>query len=314
MWKTLAAFLIALLLPLRAVAQTVPEWAEIESVEVRAKPGPAVWHLTRGNSEVWLLGTVGLLPEELDWNKQYLADLFGGARAIVMPPKANIALTDVAWFLIWHGGELSLPRGQHLEESLPDDLRTRFVAVRDAVSSDTSDYRTDIPIRAAIRLQQDFVKKAALTYREPRGTIEDLAGAAHIRRTPVTRFDAMDAVRDVLKLNPQQQRACLSQAVDDAIWGLAHAAKAGRAWAVGDIRGVKANYSESRLLGCVRAAIQAIGDIDARNSSEYVSAIDAALNQPGKTIVVIGMGPLLRKGGVLERLNAEHIAIEGPAE
>ena len=62
------------------------------------------------------------------------------------------------------------------------------------------------------------------------------------------------------------------------------------------------------------AAVQAIGDIDAHNSAEYVSAIDAALNQPGKTIVVIGMGPLLRKGGVLERLQARHIAIEGPAE
>jgi hypothetical protein len=30
--------------------------------------------------------------------------------------------------------------------------------------------------------------------------------------------------------------------------------------------------------------------------------------------VVIGMGPLLRRGGVLERLQAMHVAIESPAE
>ena len=46
----------------------------------------------------------------------------------------------------------------------------------------------------------------------------------------------------------------------------------------------------------------------------FVTAIDAALNQPGKTIVVINMGPLLRKNGVLERLTARHITIEAPAE
>jgi uncharacterized protein YbaP (TraB family) len=320
MWKTAATTLIALSLLLPAAdAQTVPDWAQIESVEVKAQPGPAVWHLTRGNSpgnssEVWILGLAGALPKDLEWNKKYLADLFDGARAILMPPKANIALTDVAWFLIRHGGELSLPRGQHLEESLPADLRARFVAARDAVSGDTSDYHTDIPVRAAIRLQQDFLKKANLSGREPRNTVEDLADAAHIHQTPVTRFDVMDAVRDILKLSPEQQRTCLAQAVEDVNWGLAHADRSGRAWAVGDIRTVKANYSESQLFGCITAAVQAIGDINARNTSEYVSAIDAALNQPGKTIVVISMGPLLRKDGVLERLQAKHIAIEGPAE
>ena len=301
-------------MPLSARAQIQPEWAQIEAVEVNAKPGPAVWHLTRGNSEVWLLGLVGAMPKDMAWNKQYLSELFDGARAILMPPKADVALTDIAWFLIRHGGELSLPRDQILEQGLPVDLKTRFIAARDSVGGDVDDYRTDIPIRAAMRLQQDFTKKAGLTPREPRATIDDLASDKHIRSVPVLRFEAMDAVRDILKLDPQQQRVCLAQAVEDVAWGLAHAATVARAWAVGDIRAVKANYSESRLGSCITAAVQAIGDIDARNSAEYVSAIDAALNQPGKTIVVIGMGPLLRKGGVLERLQARHIALEGPAE
>ena len=60
--------------------------------------------------------------------------------------------------------------------------------------------------------------------------------------------------------------------------------------------------------------MRAIGDIDARNSAATVAAIDTALNQPGKTIVVLGLGLLLRKGGVLEQLKARHITIEAPAE
>lgn len=314
MWKTVALALTLCAPPLCAAAQPVPDWAEIESVEVNARPGPAVWHLTRGNSEVWILGLVGALPKDMDWNKQYLSELFDGARAILMPPKPNIALTDIAWFLIRHGGEMSLPRGQTLEEGLPDDLRARFLAVRDSVGGDASDYRTDIPFRAAMRLGGDFMKKAGLSPREPWKTIGDLASDKHIHSAPVTRFELMDTLRGILKLTPQQQRVCLAQAVEDVAWGLTHAAPAARAWAVGDIKTVKANSSEPRLWNCISAAVQTMGDINARNSAEYVSAIDAALNQPGKTIVVIGMDPLLRKGGVLERLQGLHIAIEGPVE
>ena len=291
-----------------------PDWANIETVTVKGEPGPAVWHLTRGNSEVWLLGTIGTMPKGLDWNRQYLSELFDGAHAILMPPKADVGLADIAWFLIRHGGELSLPRGQVLEDSMPPDQRARFIAVRDAVGGDDSDYRTDIPIRAAMRLQQDMMKKAKLTGEEPRNTISDLAGHKHIPDRPISRFEAMNAIRDVLKLNPQQQQVCLAQAVEDVSWALDHAAAAGRAWAVGDIRAVKANYSESRFGVCVLSAVKAMGDIDARNTADTVAAIDAALNQPGKTIAVVAMGPLLRKGGVLEQLEARHITIEGPAD
>jgi len=314
MWKTVALAFIFYSASLGAIAQTVPDWTQIESVEVRERPGPALWHLTRGNSEVWVLGMAGALPEDLDWNKDYVSELLDGSRAVLMPPKADIALTDIAWFLIWHGSELSLPRGQSLEDGLPADLRARFVAARDAVGGDAGDYRTDIPIRAAMRLQQDLRKKADLSFGEPRSTIERLAARKRIPNAPVTRFAAMDAVREVLKLTAPQQRTCLAQAVEDVNWALGHADKAARAWAVGDIKTVKAHYSEWRLGTCIMAAVQKFSDIDGRNIAEYVSAIDAALNRPGKTIVVIGIGPLLRKGGVLERLQALGIAMEHPAE
>jgi hypothetical protein len=110
MWKAVALLSLLLVQPLRA--QEMLQWAQIEQVEVKARPGPAVWHLTRGDSEVWLLGTVGVMPKEMDWNKEYLSELLEGSRAILMPPKADVGLVDIAWFLLMHGGELSLPRGQ----------------------------------------------------------------------------------------------------------------------------------------------------------------------------------------------------------
>jgi hypothetical protein len=304
-----AALLLALLCD-PASSQEVRDWSEVEAVVVQAKPGPAVWHLTRGDSEVWILGLAGPLPEDLDWNQDYVAELLTGARAILMPPQADVGLVDAAWFLLWHGSELSLPRGQTLEPSLPEPLRSRFTAARTAVGGDPDDYNTDIPIRAAFRLQQNLVKKEKLRYGEPRRTIEKFANRARIPNAPVLQVSAMDSIRDVLKLDAAQQRGCLTEAVEDVQWALVHARPAAQAWAVGDIRGVKANYTQSRMT----AAVGRIADLSARGASDYAAAIDRALDKPGKTIAVMNIAQLLRKGGVLERLKAQRAAIEGPAD
>jgi uncharacterized protein YbaP (TraB family) len=312
MWKTAACALVILAAPL--CAQPAPPWADIEAVEVKVAPGPALWHLTRGESEVWLLGTVGLMPKGMEWNRQYLSELLLGSRAIVMPPRGDAGLVDIAWFLLMHGSELSMPRGQTLEASLEPGLRARFVAARDAVARDAGDYATDIPMRAAIRLQQDMMHKMDLTGTEPNDSIADMARHDHIPNHPVSEFAVMDAVRDILRLDPAQQRACLAQAVDDLNWSLAHADRAARAWRVGDIAAVKANYAESRMFNCVMAAVGSFNAIENRSIADYVGTIDAALNQKGKTVVVIGMRPLLKKGGVLEKLGAMGVKIEAPAE
>ena len=311
------ALLLLLAFACPARAQDValqPEWSEIETVTVRAQPGPALWHLTRGNSEVWVLGQVWPMPKGLTWNSNVLADVMDGAREVLSPPRPAINFIDIAWFMLWHGGQLSLPRGQNLESQLPDDLRRRFLAAREAVKGDPDDYATDIPIRAAVRLQQDFMKAFNFEGGEPRGRIGDIARARKVERRAVIRFEAMDVARDLLKLTPEQQRLCLSQAVDDALWASEHAAPAARAWAVGNVKAMKAHYAESRLMNCAIGTVTRAAAIEARNVAETVSAIDGALKKPGKTIAVVNLGPLLRKGGVLEKLAAMGVTVQAPAE
>ena len=322
MRRLLAPLLLLAACALPAGAQQLavqPEWSEIESVTVHAQPGPALWHLSRDlaageKAEVWVLGQVWPMPKGLTWNSDVLAEVMEGAREVLHPPRPSINFVDVAWFLLWHGGELSLPRGQHLEAQLEDDLRRRFIAAREAVKGDPDQYATDIPIRAAIRLQQDFMKARNFEGGQPRGKIGEIARRHKIERRSVTRYEAMDLVRDLLKLSPQQQRACLSQAVDDVLWASNHAEGAARAWAVGNVKAMKAHYAESRLMNCAIGSVARAAQIEARNISETVSAIDDALKKPGKTVAIVNLGPLLRKGGVLEKLSSMGVAIQAPAE
>src|SRR6185437_7071070 len=95
----LAVLLVAS--PLLADAQAPPSepsqmWGAPEIVEVQAQPGPAGWHLIRGDSEVWILGTVGAMPDGLKWNKDYLAELLDGAHAILLPPRPSIGVFEGA--------------------------------------------------------------------------------------------------------------------------------------------------------------------------------------------------------------------------
>ena len=89
---------------------------------------------------------------------------------------------------------------------------------------------------------------------------------------------------------------------------------AARAWAVGNVKAMKANYAESRLMNCAIGTVTRAAAIEARNVAETVSAIDGALKKPGKTIAVVNLGPLLRKGGVLEKLVAMGVTVQAPAE
>jgi hypothetical protein len=308
------AFLSANALAQTEQAPAAALWAEPEIVEVQAAPGPAVWHLTRGDSELWVLGTVGAMPDGLSWNKTYLGELLDGAREILLPPRPSIGVFEGAWFLLTHGSEFSLPRGQTLEPSLEPELRARFVALREKLDETESRYRTDTPMRAALRLFQDLSDKLDLTRDEPRDTIRSLARAKRVPFAPIAKYEVLDAAEDVLKLNLAQQKVCLAQSVEDVDRAFANAVPAAEAWAVGDIRTVKAHYGDSRLLDCVTAAVHAVADINERNVADYTAAILAALDKPGKAVAVIDIGPLLRRGGVLERLKMAQVAIEGPAE
>ena len=292
----------------------VPQWAEIETITAHAAPGPALWHVTKGNSEVWIVGTIGGIPKWLVWNKNPLNTVMDGATAVVMPPSATAGLFEGSWFLISYGGRLSLPRGQKLEATMPEEMRARFVATRTMLGKDADRYETDTPIRAAMRLMQDLSAKQGRGGTGPGEVVGKLARDHKVPQKPAAVFEAIPALKEVLTLSIAQQNVCLAATIQDIDRLSAHGDAAAQAWAVGDVKGIKTHFAESRLFDCIANAARTVAAFNQDGNAATVTAIDAALAKPGKTIVLISMGPLLRKGGVLEQLEARHLTIEGPAE
>lgn len=308
------AIAAAALACLCAQAPAPEQWAEeIETVTVTgAAKSPPVWRVRRGDGEVWILGTVGPMPETLVWNKASMAALVRGAHTLLLPPQPDVGLVDAAWFYLWHGDLLRQPRGQTLEASLPRPLQDRFAAARALAGQDADRYASDVPLVAAMRLQRDFNDARHLSRREPRRSVEDQARRAGLKITRMGSFDLMPTVRAVLALDGARQQPCLDQAVGDIDRQAANASAAAEAWADGDVAAIKAHYAETRVIECVTAASQQAAAINALSVDLIVRGLDGALKQKGKSVTVIGIGPLLRRDGVLEKLAALGASIDHP--
>ncbi len=270
-----------------------------------------------GNSEVWILPVVGQLRKGLEWNRDYLSDLLDGANAILARPRPNVKYGGYRLVsCLTRGSELSLPRGQTLEAILPRICaRVSWRRARrwPATKTITATTRRCAPASAWRRIVGQAAASGVAA--SPASTINSLArNRSGIERRPVRRFE-----RDGRGARHPQAHATTAAGLpvtgrgSDVQWALAHADAAGRAWAVGDVKGMKAHFRESQGGNCVMAAVGRFAEIDARNISEFASAIEAALAKPGKTVVIIRLDQLLRKGAVLDRLKASGATIEAPA-
>jgi hypothetical protein len=74
---------------------------------------------------------------------------------------------------------------------------------------------------------------------------------------------------------------------------------------------VKAHYSETKLDACLQQS-RAYSLLREKATGDMANAISSALNKPGKTFAIIPTGIWLRKGGVLERLEAAGLTVSGP--
>jgi hypothetical protein len=294
-----------------ADAPPVQDWSPETVVVVGHRAGPIFWRVHRGNGDVYILAVVGPIPEDLTWDHASLDHVLDGAKAVLLQPHAEVGIFEGAWFLLTERSSFELKNDAHLEDVLDPALKQRFVQAREKLHRDADRYEDLLPAWAALRLFGDFLGAENFTADEPTDTVKHLAGRKDIPVHPVATYEALPVVRDVGKMSDADSRICLRNALDDIQAEEAHQAAAARAWAVGDLAGMKANYSEVTILGCLQA-VPKFATLWARSVDDVTKAVDAALDGGGKTVMVASLGELLRHDGILDRLRAQGATIEAP--
>jgi hypothetical protein len=284
--------------------------AVVEALEVVARPpGPALWRVARGDSEVIILGGVTPLPHSLAWNTIRVERALDGAKALLIPPRPKIGVLDAAGLVL--GGKGKFRNEAPLEQSLPPRLRERFIAARVAARQEPKRYGRWKPQVAGFMLVADFREAAGLSSAKPGSTLIKLARAHRVPVREIGDYRLAPLAREAVRLDQTAALACLEDAVVQVESEASNAQVLAQAWAVGDLRGVRAAYGSPALERCVQQ-VPSVNALIERGAQQGVEAIMAALAKPGRTVAVIDLNYLLRANGVLDRLKARGAEVTAP--
>jgi uncharacterized protein YbaP (TraB family) len=290
------------------------ESAVVQQLEVIGRrPGPALWRVTRGESEVVILGGLSPLPHILHWDTIRVEHALADATVLFLPPnKVHVSLFDAAGMFLRQGA-LKPAHGADMERALPPELRARFDRVRDSLHLDPKRYQHWRPAVAGLLLLGDYRRAAGLSEDKPGTTVAKLARAAHAEVRVVGELKVKPLFDAAAKMSDGQNQACLAAALDDVEREIGHAQRAADAWAVGDLQTVRANSSASLIDSCL-LQLPGVQSVVEQGTKDAVLTINAALNRPGHSVAVIDLTFLLRRNGVLDRLKAEGDQVTVPAE
>lgn len=287
--------------------------APLETVTVTAHAGgPAIWSVTKDGAEVDILGIVEPLPDNFAWNEKPLEQILGSVRLVLLPPQVQMEVFSGAWFYLTEGDLLHPPDDKTLWDVLDPRSAAELARVCEFLHEPRDQYSDDSPIRAAVRLGSDFRHVDYLTTHEPEDSIRTLARARRVTVRRVANYDLVPSGEELLKLPPSATGKCIDAAVRDIDFQSRHVPAAANAWAIGDVAGMMANWSPSNYYQCLTGLSPHAAAVDARSIDDTVAAIDEALGNGGRTLAVVDIGILQRKGGVLDRLRASGISVAGP--
>jgi uncharacterized protein YbaP (TraB family) len=274
--------------------------------------GPAIWKVSRGDSEVFILGGLTPLPHVQTWDSGRLERALAQSDALLVPPSGRIPVVEAAGFAL-RALAVRQPLGRSLEGSLPPALRARFVAERESLGLAPKTYAHWKPAAAGFLLIGDFRRKTGLSNEKPASTVVHMADARHVRVKRVASYHLGELFTSLTRLSNDQQNACLADELDAIDFERAHAAAAAEAWAKGDAAGARAAGSGPILDRCA-ALLSSYGGVLERGTADFTAAIEDELKHPGKAVAVIDLRYLLRANGVLDRLQAHGATISVPRD
>ncbi|UDF03430.1 TraB/GumN family protein [Asticcacaulis sp. AND118] len=298
--------LCAFLLPAATFAQE--DWVEAEIV-VRGKSagGPALWRVTDGDSQVIIIGVLPVFPKKQTWKTTRIENALRGANGLITPADNSTGAGDL-WSLMRNKG---LPDRGTLKEALSDDLYARYERTARRAGIPIKDFAKDKPVWAGARLRREVLQKYGLSENEPVATIKRLARSAGVPVKAAGRYDSGPLFKAVNAMSDQASAACLNYTLDDIDFDIDRAPRTAQAWSVGDIATVRSLYQGSVLMKCLSGSPVATATLN-RSVTDSVNAVNAALKKPGKTVAVLPMALLLRKGGVFDQLRAKGYRVSAP--
>lgn len=266
---------------------------------------PAIWRIADADSEIWLYGTVHVLPPDVRWRGPRLEAAFAAADELVTETDASEAATAAFPALAQHYG--ALPEGESLSARLGPEDRARLARVAQRLELDPAALDRLRPWLAALQLS--YAHAARKGHSAEAGVETVLVAEARAQGKRLSFLETPEEQMQVLAgLAPEDERRFLSVTLRQIEQDAATLTALDRVWASGDADTL------GRLLDAQwREAGPAIHEaVILRRNRAWADAVAERLEGSGRVFVAVGAAHLVGEDSVVDLLRARGIEVEGP--
>ena len=286
--------------------------AVVEELVVTARyPGPAFWRVSDADSEVWIIGVTSRIPSNFVWDKTRTANILKGANGLILPSVATAKLGEVIKFTIKNLKNFDNEGNRTLEQVLPSSVANHYRQLPPAFRRDDllkSNFR---PVFAGFALESRAIKAGGWTSAE--ADIVTLAKKAGVRTRRAAETPALPLATALMTMSEANQAECFDAFITDVDNNIATIETISKAWANGHTAELLRETRASEISDC----LYRVNDIKSRGDVVFqteIKTIKAALDQPGKTVMIASVRPLVAQNGILARLKAEGLTVRTPAD
>ncbi len=318
-------------LEIPGAAENVPPASgiiDLDSVTVSgAQPGPGVWRVSKGDHNLWILGSLSPLPEGITWNSDTVVDLVSQSQEVLWRP-SFVVNADVGFFrkVSLGLGMLSAaknPEGEKLADVLSPALYARFAAARQRYLPRDRGIERQRPMLAAEELFAAAMRDAGLVRSKIiSAPILAVTKAQGIKvTTPKITLKIADpaaAVKDIRRMS-LNDAACLEATLDAIEQLLPRMITNGNAWATGDLEKVRFHQLSRRNTTCTDVFSNAefsrkwgIPDIRPSLRNEWLKVAEGSLAANTTTFAVLPLEDIVGPEGYAARLQALGYEVQAP--
>ena len=287
--------------------------------------GPRMWKVSRGDHVMWVLGTLSPMPEKMRWQSGEVEAIVAGSQEVIWEPMIGVQVkAGVFGGLMLLPGMIrvrSNPDGESLQDQLPPELYTRWLALKDdyiGFDWGIDNYR---PVFAAMKLWEEAMDQAGMTSSSPVvelvGDLVKQHGIRSTRPREVLVIDDARAAMGEFRKSALDDVRCFEQTVARLETDLQPMRERIDAWAVGDIEALRALPYTDQEETCQAALMQAQvvqhrldHDLVAEATGKWFEAVDAALARNDSTFALLPVSDLLKPDGYLARLGEKGYTVE----
>ena len=75
--------------------------AALDEIVVTAeRTGPGMWHVHRGDANVWILGSISPLPRDITWRSKQVESVLESTSQVLVQKPIEISVPRILWMLI----------------------------------------------------------------------------------------------------------------------------------------------------------------------------------------------------------------------